>query len=490
MIVPCLHYSSESDPYRLFLCRLRSYRYKSLISFSDNVDYRSLYIILPVFSGPPRDMIQSKHDIPNRISASPVPSLTSSSPGYDTSSMPSTPIPTRQTMLSYLPKQPTNVKSVESHPIHMDPTVHTSSRRCNTSSRSSSSSDYTYKPTLSLQKPNIHRVIHMSLQKAAAVGPSSPFSQLRMAKNYNFDNIRRGLERGLEGARGHKGEVLLSAKIGKVFWTNVEKKVSSNLWNFHDLRDILMSVHGIQPFFNDVVTSDNNIMNELLHILPAHTKRRRHYEFYCLSRNQRGMPYRPITIHMKDAIIEAQKVIYSERVVTEIDWMCFDRKLDFRLSLKVQDHIRRDVKPIKTFVKRITMNPATGALIYENVADFLRVKKVLLKDTTEYKIQNYIIKVIRVEKLALREAPMNEYQPRRQIIAEVDPDNYWYETEFYDASHRNFFDINKNLGVAKAASWKPEDILGGNEYSSLKRFIAFVLTFIEQAEEKYKNIVF
>ncbi|PHZ13528.1 uncharacterized protein RHIMIDRAFT_279587 [Rhizopus microsporus ATCC 52813] len=492
MTVPCLHYSCESDSYQLFLCRLKSYRYKSLITFSDHVDRRSLYIILPVFSGPPRDMIQRKRDIPNRINISPAPSLTSSlssllSPGYDSSSMPSTPIPIPgHAIPSYLPEQSAHVKPL----THIDSTAHvSSSRRSSMSSNSGSSCNHSYKPTLSHNNPSIHQVLQIPLQRApTSVGSSRPFSQLQMAKSYNFDNIRCGLEKGLEAARGHKGEVLLSAKIGKMLWTNVEKKVSSTLWKFHDLRDILMLVHGIQPYFNDVITSDNNTMNGLLDILPTPTKPRRYHEFYCLSRNQKGIPYQPIIIQMKDAIIEAQKVIYSQKVVTEIDWMCLDRKLDFQLSLKVQDHIRRDVKPIKTFVKKVAMNPTTGALIYEDVPDFLRVKKVLLKETTQYRIQNYVIEVTRVEKLATREAPMNEYQPRKQIIAEISPDNHWFETEIYDASHSDFFDINKNLGVAKAASWKPDDILG-KDYNSLKRLIAFILTFIEQAEEKYKMVL-
>ncbi|CEJ01988.1 hypothetical protein RMCBS344292_16007 [Rhizopus microsporus] len=495
MIVPCLHYSCESDSYQLFLCRLMSYRYKSLITFSDHVSRRSLYIILPVFSGPPKDMVQPKRDISKRINISPVPSLTSSSsssslsPGYDSSSMPSTPIPIsipRYDMPSYLQEQSTYMNSL----THIDPTAQTSSsRRSSMSSKSSSSCDHLYKPTLSHKKPNTHQALQMPLQRAAAsVGPVRPFSQLQMAKSYNFDNISCGLERGLEAARGHKGEVLLSAKIGKVLWTNVKKEISSSLWKYHDLRDILMSVHGIQPYFNDVVTSDNNMMNELLHILPTPTKPRRYYEFYCNSRNQKRMSYQPIIIQMKDAIIEAQKVIHSQKVVTEIDWMCLDRKLDFQLSLKVQDHIRRDVKPIKTFVKKVAMNPTTGALIYEDVPNFLRVKKVLLKETTQYRIQNYVIEVTRVEKLARREAPMNEYQPRKQIIAEISPDDHWYETEIFDTSHSNFFDINKSLGVAKAASWKPDDILG-KDYSSLRRLIAFILTFIEQAEEKYKMVL-
>ncbi|ORE02646.1 hypothetical protein BCV72DRAFT_252354 [Rhizopus microsporus var. microsporus] len=463
MTVPCLHYSCESDSYQLFLCRLKSYRYKSLITFSDHVDRRSLYIILPVFSGPPRDMIQRKRDIPNRINISPAPSLTSSlssllSPGYDSSSMPSTPIPIPgHAIPSYLPEQSAHVKPL----THIDSTAHvSSSRRSSMSSNSGSSCNHSYKPTLSHNNPSIHQVLQIPLQRApTSVGSSRPFSQLQMAKSYNFDNIRCGLEKGLEAARGHKGEVLLSAKIGKMLWTN--------------------------PYFNDVITSDNNTMNGLLDILPTPTKPRRYHEFYCLSRNQKGIPYQPIIIQMKDAIIEAQKVIYSQKVVTEIDWMCLDRKLDFQLSLKVQDHIRRDVKPIKTFVKKVAMNPTTGALIYEDVPDFLRVKKVLLKETTQYRIQNYVIEVTRVEKLATREAPMNEYQPRKQIIAEISPDNHWFETEIYDASHSDFFDINKNLGVAKAASWKPDDILG-KDYNSLKRLIAFILTFIEQAEEKYK----
>lgn len=72
-----------------------------------------------------------------------------------------------------------------------------------------------YKPTLSINPtPQQRRVLRIVPQKAARIisSPSPSISQLNRVKDYNYNNIKSTLSKGLEGVRGFKGEIKLYAK--------------------------------------------------------------------------------------------------------------------------------------------------------------------------------------------------------------------------------------------------------------------------------------
>lgn len=56
----------------------------------------------------------------------------------------------------------------------------------------------------------------------------------------------------LNGVRGFKGDVKLSAKIGKVLWSQITPDVQKQIWSYTDLNDRLMSNAGVKPVFNNV----------------------------------------------------------------------------------------------------------------------------------------------------------------------------------------------------------------------------------------------
>lgn len=56
----------------------------------------------------------------------------------------------------------------------------------------------------------------------------------------------------LSGVRGFKGDIKLSAKLGKILWSNVTPEIQKQIWNFQDLKDILVKERGLQPNFNNL----------------------------------------------------------------------------------------------------------------------------------------------------------------------------------------------------------------------------------------------
>ncbi|KAG1473924.1 hypothetical protein G6F56_000663 [Rhizopus delemar] len=499
-IIPCLHYPVESEPYKLFFCPLTSYKYKHLIPLS-NINY---YVLLPVFYNRekqdydiPKDMIPPKQEIPlkqeitaknSTISSRPAsPTRTNISPHLPTEpvtptpAFPTTPTPQPRPFAHtpssfqntwgldrdfknvystnnapYLTAQSLS-KAFQSPPL-LDspllfedfPTLDTPalSRRNSMSSQSSTRSfTRSLQPTLSKRKTPQHRVLRIVPQKAISSRPQR-FSQLQMAKEYNFKNIKRALEEGFDAVQGHKGEVTLSAKV----------------------------------------TNRAIMMDEICCILPMPLKRKSFYEFHCSARNQRREDYKNVVMHMKEGIIQVTKVVYSEKTVTEIDWASLGRKLDFQMSLKVRELIRTDVKPFTTFANNMTINPVTQVMTFEEIENFLNVKYILYKQTSMYKINHFMIEVTRVEKLALKKAPMNLHQTRKQIMAEAEGQEVWFEVEVFDSRHDTKFDLNKDIEIGSTANWATSDLLG-DECQNLGDMVAFVLTFIEKAEEKMKAAI-
>jgi hypothetical protein len=65
MVVPCIHYPRESDPYKLYFCPMNTYKYQSLIDSRRLPSCEETYVALPVFFNqekqehdPPKDMIR------------------------------------------------------------------------------------------------------------------------------------------------------------------------------------------------------------------------------------------------------------------------------------------------------------------------------------------------------------------------------------------------------------------------------------------------
>lgn len=54
----------------------------------------------------------------------------------------------------------------------------------------------------------------------------------------------------LEGVRGFKGDIKFGAKLGKVLWGNITADTQKKIWDFHDIRDIVMKERGVVPLFN------------------------------------------------------------------------------------------------------------------------------------------------------------------------------------------------------------------------------------------------
>ncbi|OBZ82371.1 hypothetical protein A0J61_09580 [Choanephora cucurbitarum] len=345
-------------------------------------------------------------------------------------------------------------------------------------------------PRVTTQKKGpARRVMRLTNQKAspAAASRQSSISHLQAVKEYNLFNIKSALEDGLNGVRGFKGDIKLSAKMGKIFWTKITPEIQKQIWNFQDLKDILVKEHGIQPHFNDLTTTSDDIIGRMSDILPSPYSRSAYFEIHAQARNQPVLPYQPVVMYMQQGVVEIKKVVTATNKVVEIDWVSLNRKFDFQLLLQTEQTARHDVKPYSTFIKKVSVSPVTRQITYENVPDFLEVEYILLKQTTKYRIHfPFVVEITRVEKLPLSAQKFGSYGIDK-ILGDTGKGQVWYDMEVYYSTYDEIFKSNNSLPAGKLASWTVEDIVGRDSSDALVEYIRCLLMIVEKYEETLKK---
>lgn len=191
-----------------------------------------------------------------------------------------------------------------------------------------------------------------------------------------------------------------------------------------------------------------NFIGSISDFLPRHYSRAAYFEIHCHARISPSIPAKPVTLVMGQGVVELQKVILSQEKITEIDWVCLDRKLDFQFSLSAQELGRTDVKPYTTFIKKISIryvtfqcyecilpniflisSPMTLQMTYENVPGFLEVDYIYHKQTTKYRIHfPFIVEITRVEKIPLKPQKTANYGAEK-ILGMTGKGQVWYEMQ-------------------------------------------------------------
>ncbi|KAI8376071.1 uncharacterized protein BYT42DRAFT_373527 [Radiomyces spectabilis] len=339
------------------------------------------------------------------------------------------------------------------------------------------------KPSMASQMQGLQRrVMRLNLQKAGRPKPPTK-SLLEMAKEYNLHNMKTALEDGLNGVRGFRGEIKLGAKLGKVMWDNLSADVRKKIWQFQEIKDVVVKELGVRPVFNNMTTASEETITRISEILPSPFSKIAYFEIHANARNQPALPYKPVIMYMNQGHVELQKVVMRKDTITEIDWISLDRKLDFQVSLTTQELGRTDVKPYTTFIKKVSVSPITRQMTYENIPDFLEVTHILLKQTTKYRIHfPFVVEITRVERLPLQRQKSMGYGVEK-IMGVTGKGQVWYDLEVFYTLHNEPFKSNLELPVGKLVSWTVEDILGGEDQTSaLVEYVRCLLLLVEKSE--------
>ncbi|RCI00369.1 hypothetical protein CU097_007108 [Rhizopus azygosporus] len=333
-----------------------------------------------------------------------------------------------------------------------------------------------------LKSPN-RRVMRVVSQKSGHDSVKG-LSQLEILRQYNLHNMMTTLGQGLENVHGYKGNIKLSAYLGKILWTSLNKEQQKKIWKYQQLNDILMKEGGVKPMFNGLVTEDVDIITKFRELFPSPNGKHAYFEIHANARNQPVLPYKPVVLYMNQHAVNFTKIVTGTHRVAEIDWVSLNRKYDFQMVLQTEDLTRMDVKPYSTFLKKISISPHCRQITYEDVPDFLEVTDIYLKDTTRHRLHfPFVVEITRVEKLPLIPQTSLGYNINK-ILGDTGRGKVWYTIEIFYSAHDQLFKSNLDLPVGKFAPWTVEDVLGRQDdlTGPLVEFVRCLLLIIERAE--------
>ncbi|GES92194.1 hypothetical protein GLOIN_2v1592315 [Rhizophagus clarus] len=242
----------------------------------------------------------------------------------------------------------------------------------------------------------------------------------RMVRDYNFAKMKNVLVERLEYARARKGEVRFFGSLGKAYFTKVNEEVKGKLWDFSDLKDVIVSGYGVNPRFNEIASYDNNLIAGFIEVLgsnPINRSKSAYYEIKAKARNAPQGPSADVTMYVNMGFVSLEKVMLNWEPLVNIDWTILDRKIDFSAILTTRRAIRHDVKPFSTFIK----------------------KKCLVVHFT---------------------------------------------IEVYNDQHREAFKKNMSLGTGEVAKWTVDDVLGSSpNRNNLVEFVKTMLLLVERCNK-------
>lgn len=514
IVVPCAHYPVESPPFGLYFCSLERYAYQSFVTTFLN---EPSYVMLPVFKDKagnyqkPKDLLSAPVNRPPPPPQWIMQQQQQQQQQHSQQHSQQLSLDERMRMATLEHKRGFGNSSAgmapdttplwgENKSFVVRPSASKPAPPSGGNGRSSAAAtppqprepvdDFPSLPSAPrapVKKPaanNTRRVVRVVPQKSSAAVASPQKSNLEIVREYNFFNIKNALTEGLTNIRGFKGGIKLSAKLGKVLWTKMSPENQKKIWNFHEIKDVLMTGHGVQPNFNNITTRSDEVITKISEILPEPYGNSANYEIYANARNQPMTPYQPVVMHMSQGVVELKKVVTNSTKIVEVDWVSLDRKFDFQMLLKTEETTRMDVKPYNTFIKKVAVDPITRIITYENVPDFLEVESILLKQTTKYRIHfPFVVEITRVEKLPLVQQKFNSFGIEK-FQGSTGKGQVWYDLDVYYSTLDEKFKYNADLPVGKLASWTVDDIFQAEGQSSdaLVEYIRCLLLLVERCD--------
>ncbi|KAG1053442.1 hypothetical protein G6F43_004474 [Rhizopus delemar] len=335
-----------------------------------------------------------------------------------------------------------------------------------------------------LSKGPQRRVVRELPERSGHATPKTK-SHSEMLRQYNYHCMRTNLAEGLESVRGFKGNIKLSASLGKILWTDIKPEMQKKIWRYQQVNEILMKEQGIRPVFNGLATKDSAVIAKISETLPPHQSIYAYFEIHANARNQPLLPYKPVVLYMSQQAVHFKKIVVATNKITEINWVTLDRKFDFQMNLQTETLTRMDVKPYSTFLKKISIHPHTRQMTYEDVPNFLQVSEIYLKNTTKIKLHfPFFVEITHVEKLPLIPQTSLGFDINK-ILCDTGKGEVWYTIELFYSAHDEVFKTNADLSAGKFASWTVDDVLGADENDNgpLVQFVRCLLLFTERSEK-------
>ncbi|KAI9307978.1 hypothetical protein BJ944DRAFT_157056 [Cunninghamella echinulata] len=395
-----------------------------------------------------------------------------------------------------IPIRPTSVASSSSSHSQNYSHGYSYSFTPNGANSSSSQDDFPSLPMKSAKKPTVQspgkemkrRVLRINNQKASSVDQLN-MNTLTLGDpccSQSLYDAKEILTKGLNHARGFRGKVKFGTKLGHVLWSNITPSIQEKIWEYNDIKSILMKEKNAWPFFNYVTTTNDNLIEKIKEHIPASPSKTVMFEIHAKARNQPALPYQDIIITINPGAVDIKEVILRRDHITQVNMVSLDREFDYQMYLNVEELGRKDVKPFSTFLKTLSIDIRTMQFSYENIPDFLQVTHVYFKQTSKFKLHfPFVAEITSVERIPSVPQKAIGYISEK-LMATPGSGYTWYDFEIFYSTNNEFFKSNLDLSAGKLAPWTVDDILG-YQGTNLHEYIKCLVHMTNNIHELIEN---
>ncbi|KAK9729754.1 hypothetical protein K7432_000002 [Basidiobolus ranarum] len=299
----------------------------------------------------------------------------------------------------------------------------------------------------------------------------------KMLKDYNFNQIKSAFYSGLDYVRYFQGEVSLEARLGKVAYRNLKPELMKKLWEYSDLKNILLEEMELRPIFSNIVATEYKTIRHLIERLGTGNPRHPYYVIEADARSSTNTHYCPVRLHINVNMVKLEKVVTKKDRVLDIDWNSLSRVYDFQLKIWTRKHLRHDAKPYSTFLKNISINRDDLRITYKDIPNFIRVKRIKLKKKIFYKINDHF---------TLELTFVTLLNSNESFCGRMEADPSKGESYFTMRVSSHFWDSrtchNLSLSPGDVPSWSVDELVGGPTCRHLIQLVRTMIILVEQAQ--------
>ncbi|KAF9379544.1 hypothetical protein CPC16_010699 [Podila verticillata] len=332
-----------------------------------------------------------------------------------------------------------------------------------------------------------------SLQSDASQDANSFINSMR---SYNMRRLTQAVWTGLEELRGHRKEVRLFARLGKVLYKG-PLSVCGQHWDHEQLENTVIRNLDVMPLFSPIVTTSSSAIESMFGFLGQPAVESAEFHVICDTRTNPQSKYVRTLITVPPTVAILDRVVTPWDTYAEVSWNSMDKNTDFEILLQAREGVihdvrsalgRTDVKPFSAFRKSLSIGTHNKHISCREIPNYLEIRSINYKETRKYTFdenEDFTVLVHNVQELELTRIKETDTVTGRTYGT----GKAWYEIEVYSDNLNRHFSSNLTLTEGLTADWEAKDILGSNPANSdeLSKMIKNTMLVVDQCQARFKD---
>ncbi|KAG0333299.1 hypothetical protein BG000_009283 [Podila horticola] len=331
-----------------------------------------------------------------------------------------------------------------------------------------------------------------SLQSDASQDVNSFINNMR---SYNMRRLTQAMWAGLEELRGHRKEIRLFARLGKVLYKG-PLSVCGQTWDHEQLETTVIRNLGVIPLFSPIATTSSSSVENMFGFLGQPAVESAEFAVVCDTRTNPQSRYVRTLVTVPPTVAILDRVVTPWETYAEVSWNSMDKNTDFDILLQAREGVihdvhsalgRTDVKPFGAFRKSLSIGTHNKHISCRELPNYLEIRSINYKETRKYTFEDnadLTVLVHNVQELELTRIKETGTVTGRTYGA----GKAWYEIEVYNDNLNRHFRSNLTLSEGLTADWTAKDILGSPTNSDeLSKMVKNTMLVVDQCQARFKE---